>query len=187
MSGFRKALSSLSNRIEFLKTLSSLHKGGQQVTIPGPGRIDAFGNARRLVFKNAPKIRLNAPVSFPHLWGLGQLQWFHWDGNTNSFMERNIGQAMGLGAIADLETGASTISPLNIHTLESLYSRLAPPAWPEDHFGAVDTASQRYRRGAALFVQHCAQCHDRQEGGQKGPDGSITYGLAEIGTDPLRA
>ena len=187
MSGFRKARDLLSNRIEFLKTLSSLHKGGQQLTIPGPGRNDAFGNARRLVFKNAPKIRLNAPVSFPHLWGLGQLHWFHWDGNTNSFMERNIGQAMGLGAIADLETGASTISPLNIHTLESFYSRLAPPTWPEDHFGAVDTASQRYRTGAALFVQHCARCHDRQEGGQNGPEGSITYGLAEIGTDPLRA
>ena len=36
-------------------------------------------------------------------------------------------------------------------------------------------------------MQHCAKCHDRQEGGQKSPDGSITYGLHEIGTDPLRA
>ena len=36
-------------------------------------------------------------------------------------------------------------------------------------------------------MQHCAKCHDRQEGGQKSPDGSITYGLEEIGTDPLRA
>ena len=106
--------------------------------------------------QNAPKVPLNAPVSFPHLWGVSQLKWFHWDGNTNSFMERNIGQAMGLGAIADLETGASTISPLNIHTLESLFSRLTPPDWPEDQFGAVDTASERYRRGAALYVQHCA-------------------------------
>ena len=51
----------------------------------------------------------------------------------------------------------------------------------------MDTASERYRRGAALYVQHCAKCHDRQEGGQKSPDGSITYGLQEIGTDPLRA
>jgi Cytochrome C oxidase, cbb3-type, subunit III len=51
----------------------------------------------------------------------------------------------------------------------------------------VDTASEQYRRGATLYVQHCASCHDRQEGGQKSPDGSITYGLEEIGTDRLRA
>ncbi len=175
------------NRLDFLRALVSLHTGGQQATRPGPGRIDAFGNVRRLVFTNAPKIPVNAPVSFPHLWGIRQVEWFHWDGNTNSFMERNIGQAMGLGAIADLETGASTILPLQIHTLEALFSQLAAPHWPEDQFGAVDTGSDRYRRGATLYVQQCAKCHDRQEGGQKSPDGSITYGLHEIGTDPLRA
>jgi hypothetical protein len=170
-----------------LRTLVSLHAGGEQATSPGPGRIDAFGNVRRLVFKRAPKVPLNAPVSFPHLWRLSELDWFHWDGNTNSFMERNIGQAMGLGAIADLETGASTIAPLNIHTLESLLSRVTPPDWPEDQFGAVDTGSERYRRGAVLYGQHCARCHDRQEGGQRSPDGSITYPWEEIGTDRLRA
>jgi hypothetical protein len=51
----------------------------------------------------------------------------------------------------------------------------------------VDTSSERYRRGASLYLQHCASCHDRQEGGQKSCDGSITYGLREIGTDPRRA
>ncbi len=157
------------------------------MTRPGPGRIDAFGNVRRLVFTKAPLKPLNAPVSFPSIWGLKRDEWFHWDGNTNSFMERNIGQAMGLGAITDLETGASTILPLNIHTLESLFAQLTPPSWPEDHFGAVDTTSERYRTGAKLYSQHCAKCHDRQENGQKSPDGSITYSLREIGTDPLRA
>jgi hypothetical protein len=187
MRRFPAAYGLLSNRREFLKTLASLHTGGAQATGPGPGRIDAFGNVRRLVFTKAPQVPLNAPVSFPHLWGVRQLKWFHWDGNTNSLMERNIGQAMGLGAIADLQTGASTISPLNIHTLESFFSRLTPPDWPEDHFGAVDTASEQYRRGATLYVQHCASCHDRQEGGHKSPRGSITYGVQELGTDPLRA
>ena len=183
----KKAYDLLANRVDFLVTLASLHKGGEQVTIPGPGRIDAFGNVRRLVFTNAPKVPVNAPVDFPPLWRVSELEWFHWDGNTNSLMQRNIGQAMGLGAIADLETGASTILPLNIHALESLFSRLNPPEWPEDHFGVVDTASERYRKGAALYVQHCAQCHDRQEGAQTSPEGGITYPLKEIGTDCLRA
>jgi hypothetical protein len=177
----------LFNRFEFLRTLVSLHVGGELVTSPGPGRIDAFGSVRRLVFKKAPKMPLNSPVSFPHVWGLRQLEWFHWDGNTNSLMERNIGQAMGLGAIADLETGASTVLPLNIHTLENLCAELTPPDWPEDQFGAVDTSSEKYSRGAALFVQHCAKCHDRQKDGQKRPGNSITFGLQEIGTDPHRA
>jgi hypothetical protein len=187
MSRFPEAYVLLFNRLEFLRTLASLHTGGQQLTSPGPGRIDAFGNVRRLVFKKAPRVPLNSPVSFPHLWGVSHLEWFHWDGNTNSFMERNIGQAIGLGAIADVETGASTVSPLNIHTLESLFSQLCPPKWPEEQFGPVDTASEPYRRGAALYVKHCANCHDRQQGGQKSREGSITYGLDEIGTDPLRA
>jgi mono/diheme cytochrome c family protein len=184
---FLKAYGLLYSRLDFLRTLKTLHKGGEQLTTPGPGRIDAFGNARRLVFKNAPKIPLNSPASFPHLWSAAQHDWFHWDGNTNSFMERNIGQAMGVGAIADLETGASTILASNIHTLETFFSQLTPPQWPEGQFGAVDTASERYRKGATLYIQHCARCHDRQEGGQKSPDGSITYGLKQVGTDPLRA
>ena len=130
-SQFPEAYGLLFNRLDFLRTLASLHTAGEQETSPGPGRIDAFGNVRRLVFNKAPKVSLNAPVSFPHLWGVNQVEWFHWDGNTNSFMERNIGQAMGLGAIAVLETGASTISPLNIHTLESLFSqRYAPHTGP---------------------------------------------------------
>jgi cytochrome c peroxidase len=187
MNRFLDAHILLFDRLEFLNTLKSLHTGDEQVTRPGPGRIDAFGNARRLVFKDAPKIALNAPVSFPHLWGISELDWFHWDGNTNSFMERNIGQAMGLGAIADLGTGASTIAILNIHTLESLFSQLSPPKWPEDQFGPVDIASDQYRNGARLYVEHCARCHDRNEGGQKSQDGSITYSLQEIGTDDLRA
>ena len=184
---FLKAYGLLYSRLDFLRTLKSLHKGGEQVTSPGPGRIDAFGNARRLVFKNAPKIPLNSPVSFPHLWGVGQLKWFHWDGNTNSFMERNIGQAMGLGAIADLETGASTISASNIHTLETLFSQLTPP-------NGLRISSARWtplRNGtgeAPRCTYNIAQtCHDRHEGGQKSPDGSITYGLKQVGTDPLRA
>ena len=184
---FPEAYALLFKRIEFLRALARLHLSGEQVTRPGPGRIDAFGNVRRLVFTTAPPVTLNAPVSFPHLWGISQLEWFHWDGNTNSFMERNIGQAIGLGAIADLETGASTISPLNIHILESLFSRVTPPEWPEAQFGPVDTASEPYRRGARLYMQHCAKCHDRQEYGQKSPEGSITYALEEIGTDPFRA
>jgi Cytochrome C oxidase, cbb3-type, subunit III len=177
----------LLSRLAFLKTLASLHTSGEQVTSPGPGRIDAFGNVRRLYFRNAPKVSLDSPVSFPHLWGVRQTGWYHWDGNTNALMERNIGQAMGLGAIADLRTGASTILPLNLHELESFFAKVPPPEWPKSQFGPVDTTSEKYRTGARLYVQHCAKCHDRQEGGQKSHEGAITYDLQELGTDPLRA
>ena len=92
-----------------------------------------------------------------------------------------------LGQSRTCDTGASTILASNLHTLETFFSQLTPPKWPEEQFGAVDTASERYRKGATLYVQYCATCHDRQEGGKKSPDGSITYGLKQVGTDPLRA
>ena len=74
-----------------------------------------------------PSIPVNSPVSFPHLWVSRSVDWFHWDGNTNSFMERNIGQAMGLGAIADPKTGESTILASNIHTIGNLFLSANPP------------------------------------------------------------
>ncbi len=176
------------NRLEFLRTLASLHTGGEQVTSPGSGRIDAFGNVRRLVFTKAPKVPLERAGQLPSPLG----RQCNSSGSTGMATPTRswsgiLARRWALGRSLTWRPEHRRSSPLNIHTLESLFSQLTPPDWPEDQFGAVDTASERYRRGAALYVQHCAKCHDRQEGGQKSPDGSITYGLQEIGTDPLRA
>src|SRR5262249_49498107 len=64
----------------------------------GPGRIDAFDGIRDLVFPVTDAIAADSPVSYPALWMINQTFWMHWDGNTNSVIERNIGQALGQGA-----------------------------------------------------------------------------------------
>jgi hypothetical protein len=86
-------------RLNFLKKLKrSPFQGAAHH--PGPGRIDAFVNARDLIFPPSEFIPANSPVSYPHIWQLEQTVWLHWDGNTNSVMERNIGQSLGLGAVS---------------------------------------------------------------------------------------
>jgi cytochrome c5 len=163
-------------RVAFLLDLV----GSPKSTVPGYGRVDAFGSARNIVFPHDALPTL-APVSFPHLWGIGRLEWLHWDANTNSILERNIGQALGLGAVYDHVTHASTIKVENLHTLEVIALKIDPPKWPEDVFGKIDP--EKFERGAKLFQTHCGQCHVTTTG--KVPD--LRVPLATIGTDPNRA
>src|SRR5206468_403408 len=72
----------------YLEGLVKLHLNRLAIE-PGPGRIDAFGDIRDLLFPMDP-IAPDAPVSYPHLWQMNRTRWFHWDGNTTSIIERNI-------------------------------------------------------------------------------------------------
>jgi len=145
-------------------------------TAGGPGRTDAFGAARALLFPTK-RVRLNAPVSFPSLWEFRSEQWLHWDGNSNSVMQRNIGQALGVGALIDFNTYDSSVLPLNLARLEELSGRMGAPKWPADVFGPLDTA--RVARGAPLFAEHCASCHMSGR--------SRVVPVDEVGTDDIRA
>jgi hypothetical protein len=151
-------------------------------TEPGPGRIDAFGAARNLLFpKNA--IRMQSPVSFPFLWDVpdttqqlsgGDAVWIHYDGNTNSILERNIGQALGMGAVFDPKTYQSTLRITNLHRLEVLTHKLKPPAWPSSILGPVDQA--KAQAGEKIFNDTCRDCHQNR-----------LYALTDVATDPQRA
>jgi hypothetical protein len=163
------------SRLEFLLRIASRMK--VQGTEPGFGRIDAFGGARNLLFDG--KQDSTAPVSYPHLWNFERLQWFHWDANTTSVLERNIGQALGLGAVVNPATFESTVSVVNLHRLEQLVRKIRPPRW-EDTFGPVD--AERSNRGAALFKTHCASCHDADPN-----EDARIIALAKVGTDPHRS
>jgi mono/diheme cytochrome c family protein len=172
-------LALLEARFVFLRRLKDLHAPGQPQFPPGPGRIDAFTNARNLIFGGKDSIPASSPVRYPHLWGLGKLDWLHWDGNTNSIMERNIGQALGLGAIAVPATGQSTVLPRNLHRLELLAKKIEAPAWPEAHFKLRPVVPAKVKRGQKLYATHCASCHDK-------PGGEV-FPADKVGTDPERA
>ena len=175
---WHNALALAKARLAYLKNGKLLLDG----TEPGPGRIDAFGAARNLLF---PKdhIRMQSPVSFPFIWDVpdttGQRSaadavWIHYDGNTNSILERNIGQALGMGAVFDPNTYESTLRIANLHRLEVLTHKLTPPRWPADMLGAIDRA--KAVAGAKIFNDTCRDCHQNR-----------LYALTEVGTDPQRA
>jgi hypothetical protein len=170
--------------IAFLKArLAYLKKGNLLTggTEPGPGRVDAFGAARNLLFSQYA-MKMQSPVSYPFIWSVpdnigrkpAEFEWIHYDGNTNSILERNIGQSLGMGSVFDPVTYESTLRIANLHQLEILTHKLQPPKWPADVLGAIDET--KAEQGRQIFEQKCAGCHQNR-----------LYAQTEIGTDPNRA
>jgi hypothetical protein len=175
----------LEGKIAALRAVPTLKAAAAVSTLDGYGRTDAFGVGRNELFGT---IALNAmpsdaPVSFPHLWGMEYTGWLQWGANTNSVMERNIGQSLGVGAVFDPATGKSSVRLDNLHRLEQLAYKLRSPAWP-DGFPPIDRA--RAERGRARFVEYCAPCHQTWT-----TDGPMRiyklFALNEVGTDPNAA
>jgi mono/diheme cytochrome c family protein len=174
----------LKTDIAILKARLAYLKNGKLIvdgTEPGPGRVDAFGAARNLLFTQYA-VKMQAPVSFPFIWSVpdnigrkpADFVWIHYDGNTNSILERNIGQALGMGAVYDPKTYESTLRIANLHTLELLTHKLQPPAWRADVLGAIDES--KAQRGQQIFGEKCAGCHQNK-----------LFPQVQIATDPNRA
>ncbi len=123
---------------------------------PGHGRVDAFGAARNRLFPG-DSITLNAPVRFPFIWEIPLLPWYHWDGNTTSALERNVGEALGVGVVVDVDTKESTLQLANLKKLESYAFNLKVPAWPAKIFGDIEDG--QVAKGKVLFDKHCLRCH----------------------------
>jgi len=167
----------LKARLAYLKNGKLLVDG----TEPGPGRVDAFGAARNLLFPQYA-MRMQSPVSFPFIWSVpdnigrkpADFGWIHYDGDTNSILERNIGQALGMGAVFDPKTYESTLRVGNLHRVEALTHTLQPPKWPAGVLGAIDEA--KAQKGEQIFNEKCAGCHQDR-----------LFAQMQIGTDPNRA
>ena len=108
--------------------------------------------------------------------------WLQWGSNTNSVMERNIGQALGVGALFDAKTFESTVRLENLHQLESLAYRLRRRSGP--------TRSRRLTArvpsaGAASSIELRRLPRDLQDRWQ---DANYQlFSLDEVGTDPMTA
>lgn len=159
----------------------------------GFGRLEAFISAGNRVFRERKDwVSNNAAVGFPAIWGIGNRAIFHYTGNTNSVLIRNIGQAMGLGAIELDDKYATTVNIPNLNRLENLAYKIKSPSWQEvfspdfvkkrqDEF-KIDT--EKVKRGQVHYAAHCASCHDAQ---MVGPQKNLAYypfsDLDEMGTD----
>ena len=165
----------LKARAKFLIDLT--RNDGSKDVAPGFGRLDAFGGARNILWGDKGIMPQTAPVSYPDLWSFNTLEWVHWDGNTTSVLERNIGQALGLGAVLDRTSMASTVSVINLHELELLAMKISPPRWDEAVLGAIDR--DKAARGKVHFDKECAGCHVEKVGELFDPK--------VLGVDDLRA
>jgi mono/diheme cytochrome c family protein len=136
----------------------------------GPARIDALTMIQNRLTANLPGIpentsTANAPVKPPFLWNAPQGLWTQWAGITQDPIVRNLVETMGVYMDINLRAASPAeglfASNAAIHSLarvENQLSRLAPPSWPEDVLGKIDRA--KAQAGKALFVTHCASCHN---------------------------
>ncbi|MCE9575490.1 MAG: hypothetical protein K8W52_20220 [Deltaproteobacteria bacterium] len=182
----------LKARIAFLRAVAGRNKElSVPDTAPLYGRVDAFGFARNFLFGATYGYQPNtAPISYPHLWGMKRAAWLHWNANTNSVMSRNIGQALGVGAVVNLgahDTYVSSVMVENLHKLEGYAASLAPPRWGEVApavLPPIDPALAA--QGQPIYARDCASCHDAVTKIGELEDYPMVE-LAKVGTDPNQA
>jgi mono/diheme cytochrome c family protein len=164
------------------------------------GRTDAFGRISNQTMRGDHPIGADAPVRFPWLWAIKYAAMAHYSANTNSVELRNVGQAMGSGAIpVNRATGeidfGSKDTTVNMHgqrRLEELAYRMEVPRW-EKAFSQIPEAriaGERLARGREIYESKCARCHEAKSQ-RVGPLHKLleykVYSLAELGTDPNAA
>jgi len=179
----------------------------------GFGRTDALGRIANTVFgdhlvsKNYADA--TAPVSYPYLWNIWKFDWVQYNGSVRQPLARNIGEALGVGAVLRLTdtTGGplppehrfdSSVMIANLDRIEHALQRLQPPPWPEDLLGRIDR--DRAARGQALFEERCQGCHGPHVADAAAQQASSplknssaeewqieVIPLAHIGTDPAAA
>jgi mono/diheme cytochrome c family protein len=167
----------------------------------GPGRMDAFGgidNALLGIHSGVlDNITVNeAPVKPSFLWNASHSVWVQWSGVSPNPMSRNYSEALGVFARYDLSaTGKpenykiSTVDIRQLILIEKILRRLAPPQWPQEVLGKIDSA--KAARGAKLFTSNCASCHsiyphrwsEPRENGIRMIENALVP-QAIIGTDP---
>ena len=168
----------LSKRIEWILKLVTTDPA-HPTTKEGYGRTDAFGRISNAVARGDYQLPLIAPVSFPPMWGMKYSSLFHFNGNTNSVLMRNLGQPLGLGAlIIDEEAKTTTINMYNINRLEQLIYQIPYPEWNTLAKGLeVDTSEEevvaKIEAGCNVYVDKCMGCHRKSN--RVGPAKKLVY------------
>jgi hypothetical protein len=162
----------------------------------GFGRADAFGVGRNALFggvesqslgflRGTNAVPSDGPVSFPHIWGMQFTSWLQWGANTNSVMERNVGQSLGVGAAFEPKDFTSTVRVDHLSALENLSYKIEAPKWPADIFGPID--EQKAAAGKRWFDRTCALCHETYPKTPQGLKEFQLFPLHVVGTDPATA
>ncbi|OYZ14964.1 MAG: hypothetical protein B7Y39_16925 [Bdellovibrio sp. 28-41-41] len=119
----------LDQRMKFLAFLSGGTNPAIMETASAFNRTDAFGRISNLVLRTEFPVDLTAPVSLPWIWGLKYMGNLHYNGNSNSVILRNVGQALGLGAMVTSAKLDTTVNVTNLDRLENLGHKIKVPEW----------------------------------------------------------
>ncbi|MEK6259996.1 MAG: di-heme-cytochrome C peroxidase [Planctomycetota bacterium] len=197
LSGLEQSLEHLKYRLHFLKMRAWLAKPGNRLPA-GYGRADDFGTARVELFGELNETKgtseqrnmepVNAPVGCPPLWNIDQYAWLHWNANTNSVIQRSIGESIGVGATYDPSGPTIHDTSVNIANqmkIEQQIPHIAAPEWPEEILGKIDPAKRDH--GYKIYKEKCADCHDPSERDEKKLLKFQLFTLEETGTDPADA
>jgi hypothetical protein len=149
----------------------------------GFSRTDALARIGNRVFgaiNDQNLIKTDAPVNFPQLWDTPWFDWVQYNASVRTPMARNIGEALGVGAVINLKDPKlglydSTVNVPGLHWLEDQlggenpFEGLEPPRWDDmvnAVFGGAPAAPQDYalrpelvRAGESLYSKHCQFCH----------------------------
>lgn len=182
----------------------------------GYGRLDAFGHIYNKVAKLAGGAQAvgnpsDAPVSYPFLWNVPQLDKVQWNSIADnkpiklpngtefqlSALGRNTGEVIGVFADVQIAPSApikgyvSSVDVKNLDSIEVQLRTLKAPLWPVT-FDKPDPAL--VSEGRDLFKTKCESCHAPLERDDLTKKIKVTNvrivsvgGEAEVGTDPWMA
>lgn len=148
-------------------------------TEEGYGRTDGLGRIANTVYGDyltPENYRIaDAPVNYPHVWDIWAFDWVQWMGSVRQAMARNVNEAMGTRARANLVHAEglydnSVLMP-EMHCIETTLQHLQPPRWPSDLFGGIDP--ELSAEGKQIFSETCANCHGPFP--REAVDGKIDY------------
>lgn len=132
----------------------------------GPGRVDALTQIVNAIAVKDMGMAENlatprAPTSYPPLWLADRLEFVQWNLAVADPFSRNMGQALGVFGTTRFDENdlfASSADKAALELYETWISDLAPPPWPEDLLGPIDT--DLATQGRDLFTANCDGCHN---------------------------
>ncbi|WP_353571109.1 di-heme-cytochrome C peroxidase [Candidatus Albibeggiatoa sp. nov. BB20] len=162
----------LNKQLSFVLEQVKLDKKYPPAVEEGFGRLDALNRIANFVFGlelyDGNYRKVNAPVTFPYLWGISWFDWVQYNGSVKQPMTRNAGEALGVFASINLTDPTQTlfqssVDVENLYHFEQLiggdrpFEGLRAPKWPEKHFGAID--KDKVDKGEVLYNKNCVRCH----------------------------
>jgi hypothetical protein len=149
----------------------------------GRGRVDTFNPYKAIQFNwrltDLPPGELVGASDFPSLWNQKPREGLHlhWDGDNDSVDERNLSASLGAGVTP------VTVDHPSLKRIRDWIWTLPPPRFP---YPIDETLADR---GAALYQQHCLECHGDhrfRDGVKAGPSVGTVEPIDRIGTDRHR-